>query len=104
MSFLPQLRVFLKGLGVIYTVRKYKMTNATVEVLDVGLCYRFPLGQIKKKEDLDPYVSESGFSTVDDWWRKIREFIPDERDKMYLYKVEVKDERPNKSMDQNRSC
>jgi len=99
MSFLPQLRLFLKGLGIIYTVRKYKMTDATVEVLEVGLCYRFPLGRIKDKEDLEPYVSESGFSTVDDWWGKIREFIPGENDPMYLYKVEVKNERPDKSMD-----
>ena len=90
MSFLPQLKAFLMGLGVIYTVRKYKMTDAIVEVADIGKCHRVPIGQISSKEDLEPYVAESGFSTVDDWWNKIKFFIPYEDDPMYLYKVEVK--------------
>lgn len=89
MAFLPQLKAYLKGMGEIYTVRKYKMADATVDVWGIGECHRIPLGVVKTKEDLITYVGRSGFSTLDDWWDKIRDFIPDDKDSKYLYKVEV---------------
>lgn len=89
MSFLPQLKLYLKGMGKIYTVRGYSMVDAMVDVWDVGECHRIPLGMIKDKEDLVPYVDRSGFPTMDDWWNKIRDFIPDDKTPKYLYKVEV---------------
>jgi len=89
MSFIPQLKEFLLKNGVIYTVRKYRMIEAIVEVAGVGRCRRVPVRIVQELKDLVPYVAESGFSTVEAWWSKIRFFIPDCTDVMYLYKVEV---------------
>lgn len=88
-SFIPELKEFLKGNKFIHTVRKYKMTDALVEVSGIGECHRIPLGEVYKKENLIPYVESSGFSTIDGWWNKIKFFIPSNKDSMYLYKVEV---------------
>jgi len=99
MSFLPQLKYYLKGMGIIYTVRKYKMTDALVDVVDVGKCHRIPVEEIHSKEDLLPYVKQSGFASLDDWWNKIKEFIPNGNDPMYLYKVEVKNDGSYKRLD-----
>ena len=88
MSFLPELRDFLKANGSIYTVRKYKMVEKDVEVEGVGLCHRIPIGTISSKEHLQSYVTLSGFPTVEEWWVKILQFIPRELDTKYLYKVE----------------
>jgi len=87
MSFIPELKAFLKRSGVIYTVRKYKMADAHVEVEGVGRCHRIPLGEVNSKEDLVSYVAFSGFNTLDDWWTKIEWFIPDSKVPKYLYKV-----------------
>ena len=92
MSFMPQLKEFLLRNGTIYTVRKYKMRNAIVDVEGIGECHRIPIGTIKDKEDLTPYLEESGFESVEDWWKKIRYFIPNSWDTKYLYKVVVLDE------------
>jgi len=89
MSFLPELKAFLKENGLIYTVRKYKMVDAYVQVEGVGECHRIPIGEVKSKEDLVPYVEWSGFLTVDAWWKKIKGFIPNEEDTKYLYRVLV---------------
>ena len=89
MSFIPQLKEFLLTNGIIYTVRKYKMSDAIVNVEDIGECHRIPVGTVDRKEDLIPYVEESGFETIEDWWKKIRYFIPNSWDTKYLYKVEV---------------
>ena len=88
MSFMPELRKFLLDNTRIYTVRKYKMGLATVEVSGVGLCKRIPQG-MTYKEDLEPFVSDSGFSTLEDWWAKIRHFVPDKTDPLYLYRIEL---------------
>jgi len=87
MSFLPELKMFLSAVGRIYTVRKYKMSEADVMVIGVGLCYRKPVGTIKIESDLKPYVRLSGFSTTKEWWDKITYFIPDPTDTKYLYRV-----------------
>jgi hypothetical protein len=89
MSFLPELKAFLKENGLIYTVRKYRMVDAHVEVEGVGQCHRVPIKEISSKEDLLLDVKFSGFPTVEDWWKKIREFIPRVGDPKYLYRVSV---------------
>jgi len=89
MSFIPQLKEFLLTNGIIYTVRKYKMSDAIVNVEGIGECHRIPVGTMDRKEDLIPYVEESGFETIEDWWKKIKYFIPNSWDTKYLYKVEV---------------
>ncbi len=86
---MPQLSDFLKKNRRIYTVRKYEMSFSLVEVSGVGLCKRLPLGVINTKNDLYPYVAESGFSSLDDWWNKICEFIPGKKLRKYIYQVEV---------------
>jgi len=89
MSFIPQLKEFLLTNGIIYTVRKYKMSDAIVNVEGIGECHRIPVGTVDRKEDLIPYVEESGFETIEDWWKKIKYFIPNSWNTKYLYKVEV---------------
>jgi len=89
MSFIPQLKEFLLTNGIIYTVRKYKMSDAIVNVEGIGECHRIPAGTVDRKEDLIPYVEESGFETIEDWWKKIKYFIPNSWNTKYLYKVEV---------------
>ena len=89
MAFHFKLRKFLKNNGFIYTVRKYRMLEANVWVEDVGLCHRIPFGIITSISDLEPYVRDSGFERDEDWWKRIREFIPSSLDTMYLYRVEV---------------
>jgi len=88
MSFIPELKEFLLKGGFIYTVRKYRMDLAIVDVNGVGPCKRFPQGQVHK-EDLGPFVSKSGFDSLEAWWAKIRYFVPNEADPLYLYRVEV---------------
>lgn len=90
MSFMPELKKFLLENGLIYTVRKYRMVKADVEVEGVGVCLRAPIGTISSQEDLLPYVENSGFPSVKDWWDKIRHFVPDKENTLYLYLVEVK--------------
>ena len=90
MSFMPELKEFLLRNGLIYTVRKYKMVRADVEIDRVGLCDRFPLGKVSSQEDLLPYVENSGFQSVEDWWSMVRHFVPDRESNLYLYKVEVR--------------
>lgn len=97
MAFMPQLRLYLRGMEKIYTVRKYKMAEAEVEVEDVGVCKRVPLGQISSKEELEPYFKDSGFFTLDGWWDKINDFISSGEPK-YLYRVEVIEKIPNKRL------
>ena len=89
MSFIPQLKEFLLTNGIIYTVRKYKMSDAIVNVEGIGECHRIPVGTVDRKEDLIPYVEESGFETIEDWWKKIKYFIPNSWNTKYLYEVEV---------------
>lgn len=89
MMLMPELGQFLIKNGFIYTVRKYKMIEKEVDVDGVGLCLRRPRGQIFDKKELEWCAKYSGFDSLDDWWKKIRQFIPNKRDPMYLYCVEL---------------
>jgi len=91
MAFLPQLAAYLEKHRRIYTVRRYPMARAVVEVVGIGRCLRVPLITVKSKEDLLPYADNSGFLTLDAWWSKILAFVPSDGSK-YLYKVEVLNE------------
>ena len=91
MSFMPELRDYLKEHGVIYTVRKYKMSPAIVEIEGIGECKRLPLGTITCVDDLKDYYKESGFQTLEAWWAKIKYFIPRVETPKYLYRVEALD-------------
>ncbi len=90
MSFMPELKQFLMRNGLIYTVRKYKMLRAIVEVEDVGLCDRLPLGEVSGQADLVPYAEYSGFQSVEDWWSMVRHFVPDKENLLYLYEVKLR--------------
>jgi len=90
MSFMPELKEFLKRNGLIYTVRKYKMMRAIVDIDGVGLCDRFPLGEVSSQDDLLPYAENSGFQSAGDWWSMVRHFVPDKESRLYLYMVEVR--------------
>jgi len=87
MAFMDSLKDFIKTNGSVYTVRKYNMPAATIEIEEVGICYRTRLGEIKSKEELLPYVDQSGFESLDEWWSKIKRFIPT-NGPYFLYKVE----------------
>ena len=89
MSFLPQLQEILLDNGFIYTVRKYQMTRAVVDIAGVGKCNRIPIAIMINQETLLPYLKSSGFPTLEDWWAKIRYFTPNKNLPLYLYKVEV---------------
>lgn len=90
MSFMPELKQFLLRNGLIYTVRRYKMLRAIVEIEGVGLCDRFPLGEVSNQEDLEGYAENSGFQSAGDWWSMIRHFVPDKESTLYLYMVEIR--------------
>ncbi len=45
-----------------------------MEVDGVGPCMKKRIMQVTGKEDLEKYLSLSGFSSLDDWWSKIRDF------------------------------
>lgn len=92
MSFMPQLKEFLLRNRLIYTVRKYKMVEAVVDISGVGKCNRIPQGVVTKREELLPCIEQSGFASVKDWWAKVRYFTPDESVPLYLYRVEIVEE------------
>ena len=92
MNFLPQLRLFLLEKGAIYTVRKYKMKDELVEVIGVGVCHRIPLGLVHQ-EELEPYVSNSGFKSLAAWWNMINILCHDNKLDRYLYRVEKIEEQ-----------
>jgi len=87
MRFLSFLKDFLRENGEIYTVRKYKMDEREVEIIGVGTCKRIPVGIITNREQLEPYVSKSGFSKLEDWVDRILYYIPNKDDTKYLYHV-----------------
>lgn len=89
MQFLPKLRNFLSESGSIYTVRRYKYLTTEVYVGGVGRCKRTLIRRISDVDELSDYVAQSGFDSVDEWWKMINRFIPTGGD-MYLFKVVVK--------------
>lgn len=88
MQFLPQLALFLKIHGTIYTVRGFYYRVSGIEVEGVGNCKRKFIAVVYCTEDLEKYVPLSGFDSVKDWWLAIRNFTRS-GGKLYLYKVTV---------------
>jgi len=86
--WVPQVRQCLLRQGRVFTVRSYLVEgrfSRLVQAEGVGLCWRELVGQVKCKEDLLPFVQNSGFDCVDDWWNKVVQFCGS-KDK-WLYKV-----------------
>jgi len=74
----------------VFTVRSYLLEGwhfRLVQVPGVGKCWRELVGEIRSKDDLAEYLPFSGFTSVDDWWRKIVGFCGGRR--KWLYKVTV---------------
>ena len=94
MSFISSLRAFLRVRGFIYTVRKYLYTSpgGFTEVEGVGRCKRTFVTQLKSTTELVLYVPFSGFEDIVSWQVAIGKFIKT-GEAMYLYKVEVLNER-----------
>jgi len=88
MQFMPELRQYLLENGKIFTVRKFKMDSRLVYLETGEKCKRLFLKQINTREELKPFLSESGFSELKDWWSKIRRHIPP-RGPFYLYQVNL---------------
>ena len=89
MSFLPNLKTFLREHGEIYTVRRYAYRTRQCDVEDVGCCDRRLIMRVNSPIDLDPYVLLSGFQTRQDWWSAIKRFVGPVED-MFLFKVVIK--------------
>lgn len=91
MQFLPELKKYLIEHGIIYTVRKFNMSEGRVRVEGVGICHRKPLGEIVLQMELEGYVSQSGFASMKEWLAVIRRFVP-VNVRMYLYEVSLVEE------------
>ena len=85
-------RDFLLKYGSVVTARRRrKVAYSNVEIVIgsyynykvLGVGYSSFLCTFKTKEDLIPYLGFSGFSTVDDWYKKISEGA----DCLYLVKL-----------------
>ncbi len=75
MQLLPELTAYLNRTKIILTVRKYNMRPDTIYIEGVGPCFRLPIGEIHNKEELEPYYQQSGFNSLDAWWKAIKKFI-----------------------------
>jgi len=85
-----QVRDFLSENGHVATVRgyDYRTTSATVPDLDNIPITRKKVCEIKTIDDLNGFVSLSGFKTVSEWWVQIRRFC---KGSMFLYRVQIDD-------------
>lgn len=82
-------RDFLITNGYVYTVRKYHYSVYYAWCPDINRAVtRLFCAEIHTEKDLEPYLNGSGFKTINDWWYRILEFIPENRTK-YLYQVKV---------------
>lgn len=92
MRFIPKLASHLQQHGIIYTVRRYQYSteHTIVEADDFGSLEvtRRLVSKIFNLSDLEPFVSQSGFSSTQAWWDMIRKFIP-LREPMFLYEVKL---------------
>ena len=89
MAFLPELRDFLRDKGEIYTVRKYRMMHADVEIEGLGTYRRTYLGRVFNRGQLEPYVLLSGFTTSQRWWAMIQK-LSHGSSNLYLYHITKK--------------
>lgn len=60
----------------VYTVRTWEGRGevSRVEVDGIGVCIKKRIRRVISKEDLAEYLDLSGFSSIEDWWAKIRSF------------------------------
>ena len=87
MGFMPVLKEFVRDNKKIYTVRAYWYGIETyARVANLGLVKRKAVKRIQDITDLEEYVSMSGFNTKEEWWSRLRCFIPGNKT-MYLYEV-----------------
>lgn len=89
MSFgVRQVRDFLAANGCVLTVRGYDYTtnSAIVPDLDDIKIKRMKVCNINTIDDLDGFVSLSGFKTVSEWWVQIKRFC---KGTMWLYRVQI---------------
>lgn len=93
MRFFPELAAFLKEHKYIYTVRRYRysLLDNLIYIDDVGVCERVHIQQIRGKENLEEYVSRSGFETIEDWWKKIKTINKGYVGLYYLYEITTKE-------------
>lgn len=77
---------------IVYTVRSWQGYGLTskVEVDRVGSCTKKRVLKVSRKEDLAKYLSLSGFSSLDEWWAKIRSFGACEG---WLFEVKVEERK-----------
>ena len=88
MALLPSLITFLKEHKELYTVRHWRYTGTTCNIVDVGSCNRKFVRKITQSSDLMPFVSLSGFNSKEEWMIQIRKFI--KHGDMYLYRITLK--------------
>lgn len=74
MNLLPELIAFLRDNRRLYTVRKELYSTTYADVPDFGRISRRYIAEVRKVDDLAPYVQYSGFSDVRTWWRRIKQF------------------------------
>jgi len=84
---MPELRAYLNTNGRIYSVRKYDMPSAVVQIDGVGLCKRLNLGLIVEDKALTAYADQSGFPTLKDWLAVVYGTFIVKGYPMYLYEV-----------------
>jgi hypothetical protein len=69
--------------GRAFTVRGYNMRSEYVEVDRVGRCFRKNVVEVMSKEDLLKFLTWSGFTTVDEWWKATEFFCAGRRKWLY---------------------
>ena len=82
----PKVKRHLVDHGRVYTVRKggpaeggdaeftAHIYGVPVHVKHVGRCLRFHVKRVWRAEQLEEYLSHSGFDRVEEWWSWIRRF------------------------------
>ena len=85
-----QVRDFLKRNGCVLTVRGYDYQTmiATVADLNEIRITRKKVCEITTIDDLDGFVSLSGFKTASEWWVQVKRFC---KGRMWLYRVQIDD-------------
>jgi len=89
MTFLPELKEFLKRHRLVYTLRKYRYTDRFCHILGVGICERKHVATINRFEGLATWVSRSGFDDIDAWWRKAKSLNPNYVGPFHLYEIAI---------------
>ena len=82
-------RECLLRLGHVYTVRAYDAAEGWVWVDGFGRCYRRQVTELQSVRDLEPFVTYSGFGSVQDWWQAILSF-GNYRKRRWLYYVALR--------------